>query len=243
MLEEVDIFVPKNERFYSHFAAYDLEVMMKHVEYTQNNKLKWLSKHIPFCVGICSNIPGYKEPYVYIKDDMDDLVTNMISFLNKISNKSNMLCKQKWGYVFSKLDERQQQWIDIMSKCEKGLEYIQLNESEEYLCSTESNIADTISGYYDTEKQCVIYEKSLNDNFNLFDKARKASIMKSSKYAIESVKSLKLKFELYISKLPVLCFCSSNYDTVLISKKLAMKMELDKFYVIKKNIYIFMYGK
>ncbi len=95
MLEEVDIFVPKNERFYPYFAAYDLEAMMKHVEYTQNNRLKWLSKNIPFCVGICSNIPGYKEPYVYINDDMNDLVTNMISFLNEISSKSNMLCKQK----------------------------------------------------------------------------------------------------------------------------------------------------
>ncbi len=59
--------------------------------------------------------------------------------------------------------------------------------------------------------------------------------MKLSKYAIECVKSLKLKFEMYISKMHVLGFCSSNYDTVLVSKKLAMKMEFDKSgYVIKK---------
>ncbi len=64
--------------------------------------------------------------------------------------------------------------------------------------------------------------------------------MKSSKYAIESIKSLKLRFEVYISSMPVLGFCSSNYDTVLTSKKLAMKMELDKSgYVIKKtNTYL-----
>ncbi len=115
-----------------------------------------------------------------------------------------------------------------MSKCEKDLEYKRLNDSEQYLPIMERNIVDTISGYYDIQKQCLIYEPSLNDNFNLFDKARKVSIMKSGKYAIESVKSLKLKFELYISKMPVLGFCSSNYDTVLISKKQAMKMELDK---------------
>ncbi len=73
-----------NESVYPYFAAYYLEAIMKHVEYTQNNKLKWLSKHIPFCVGICPNIPGYKEPHVYINDNMDDLVTNMISVLNEI---------------------------------------------------------------------------------------------------------------------------------------------------------------
>ncbi len=119
MLEEVDIFVPKNERFYPYFTAHDLEAMMKHLEYTQNNKLKWLSKHVPFCVGIYSNIPGYKEPYVYINDDMDDLVTDMTSFLNEIPSKSNMLCMQKWGYVFNKLDEKEHQWKNILSKCKK----------------------------------------------------------------------------------------------------------------------------
>ncbi len=46
----------------------------------------------------------------------------------------------------------------------------------------------------------------------------------------------------YISPLPVLWFCSSNYDTVFISKKLAMKMDLEQSgYVIKKiNTYLYM---
>ncbi len=144
------------------------------------------------------------------------------------------MCRQKWGYVFNKLDEKKQQWKDILLKCEEHFEHEELNESDRCLANLESNIADTISGSYDIEKQCVIYCPSANVNFNVFDKARKVSIMKSSKYAIEFVKRLKLKFELYISSMLVLGFCSSNYDTVLISKKLAMKMELDKSeYVIK----------
>ncbi len=57
--------------------------MMKNVTYTQNNKLKWLAKHILFCFAVCSNIPGYKEPYVYINDDMDELVDNMVLYLNE----------------------------------------------------------------------------------------------------------------------------------------------------------------
>ncbi len=140
---------------------------MKHVEYTQNNKLKWLSKQIPFCVGICSNIHGYKEPYVYINDDMDDLVTNMISFLNEISSKSNMLCRQKCRYVFNKLDEKKQKWKDILLKCEEHFEHEELNESDRCLPNLESNIADTISGSYDIGKQCVIYCPSAYVNFNV----------------------------------------------------------------------------
>ncbi len=94
MLEEVDVYVPQNERYYPHFASYNLEAMMMHVKYTQNNKLKWLAKHIPFCFGVCSNISGYKQPYVYINDDMDELVDSMISYLNQMSANSKLVCEK-----------------------------------------------------------------------------------------------------------------------------------------------------
>ncbi len=69
--------------------------MMMHVKYTQNNKLKLLAKHVPFCFGVCSNISGYKQPYVYKNDDMDELVDNMISYLNQMSAKSKLVCEKK----------------------------------------------------------------------------------------------------------------------------------------------------
>ncbi len=67
----------------------------------QNNKLKWLSKHIPFCVGVCSNIPGYEKAFVYINDDMDiDMMfADMIAYLNKMSIKSKTLCSQYVQYL------------------------------------------------------------------------------------------------------------------------------------------------
>ncbi len=34
MLEDVDVYVPQNERYYPHFASNDLEAMMMHVKYT-----------------------------------------------------------------------------------------------------------------------------------------------------------------------------------------------------------------
>ncbi len=75
---QVGIYGTKNEIFYPYFTSYDIKAIVMHVTYTQNNKLKWLAKHIPLCFGLCCNIPGYKEPYVYINDDMDELVDNMI---------------------------------------------------------------------------------------------------------------------------------------------------------------------
>ncbi len=210
--------------------------MMMHVKYTQNNKLKWLPKHFPFCFVICSNISGYKQPYVYINEDMDELVDNMISYLNQMSAKSKLVCEKKWHFVFKQLNCKEEEWKDLLKKCEEYLEHNNTDQSDRDIYNVDDNTPDGLIWEYDTKSQSIIYKPNTMTNFYMYTTARKRSIAKSCKYAIESIKKLKVKFEQYVSRMPVLGFCSSIYDMILISKKLAMKMDLNKIgYVIKKK--------
>ncbi len=178
LLEENDIYVPKPDRFYLYFASYDLEAMMKHVSYAQGKKLRWVSKHVPFCVGVCSNIPGFRSGSVCINDDMDELVGKMILFLNEMSTKSKMLCEKKWVGVLYQLSCKEEEWSRLLHKCEESI-------VEEHGSSQPDIVLD---GVYDFDSCCVVYKPSDIIDFKIFDKARKLSIRKSCKHAVEGVK-------------------------------------------------------
>ncbi len=44
---------------------------------------------------------------------MDELVDNMIFYLNEMLTKSKILCEEKWVSVFKKLNGKEQQWKDL----------------------------------------------------------------------------------------------------------------------------------
>ncbi len=128
------------------FTCYDLKAMLKQIGYTQNNKLKWISQHIPFCVGICSNIPGYEKPFVYINNDMDMLVDNMIAFLNEMLIKSKIMCQ--WGISLKKLNCKEAEWKDVMGQCREELINWDLNSDHNSHGNVEndmSHITGTLS--------------------------------------------------------------------------------------------------
>ncbi len=152
-----------------------------------------------------------------------------------MSAKSKILCEKKWAGVFYQLMCKEQEWNHLLRKCEESI--VKEQGSDQF---------DTVvlDGVYDFDSCCVVYKPCNIIDFKIFDKIRKLSIIKSCKHAVEGMKRARIMFEQYVLRLLVLGFCSSNYDTVLISKKHAMKMELDKTrYVIKKNQFIFVHRK
>ena len=99
-MEEVGIYVKPSERLFPFFECYDIEATIKEIAYCQGKRLRWIARHLPFCVSMCSNIPGFCDGMVYINEDMDALVDNMISFLNRMSQKSKELCTEEWLYIY-----------------------------------------------------------------------------------------------------------------------------------------------
>ncbi len=128
--------------------------MLKHIAYTQNNKLKWICKHIPFCVGVCSNIPGYQKAFVYINDDMDMMVGKMIAYLKEMSIKLKMVL------------------------CGEDLLNSDLNSHHYSHANVETNMSHIIGVYYDLQSECMIYNPTYITNFGLFGKEKKMYIVK-----------------------------------------------------------------
>ena len=84
-LEEFDIVVPPDERTYPWFAVYDFEAILSRLEEEPPTpQLKWLRRHDPISVSVASNVTGFSD---------------------KIYEEA----KQKWKYVFDKLEERFQE--------------------------------------------------------------------------------------------------------------------------------------
>ncbi len=87
-------------------------------------------------------------------------------------------------------------------QCEQHLKHNDPNESDDNITNLDDIPADNVSGECDTQSHCIMCKPSSITNFDVYTTARKRSIVKSCKYAIESVKSLKVKFEQYISRMP-----------------------------------------
>ncbi len=144
------------------------------------------------CSILCGCLCGFRSSSVFINDDMDELVGKMILFLNEMSAKS-----KKWAGVFYQLNCKEEEWNHLLHKCEESI----VEEDG-------SNQPDTVvlDGVYNFDSCCVVYKTSDIIDFKIFDKARKLSIIKSCKHAVEGMKRARTMFEQYVSRLPVLGF-------------------------------------
>ena len=48
----------------------------------EDKKLEYLREHIPVSVSVCSNVPGYTEPKCFINLDPDQLVQDMLDYMD-----------------------------------------------------------------------------------------------------------------------------------------------------------------
>ena len=64
-LEDVGFFVPLDQRHYPFYCCYNFESILSQNDLPENGeKLSFSSKHIRLSVGIASNIPDFRIPFV-----------------------------------------------------------------------------------------------------------------------------------------------------------------------------------
>ncbi|KAJ8311825.1 hypothetical protein KUTeg_010638 [Tegillarca granosa] len=102
-LEHYNIDVPVTDRTFPWFIVYDFEAMLEKVDQDQTPYLKWTRKHIPISVSVCSNVPGYTEPFCIVDENCDQLVSSMVSYMHEISSKVLELAGARWDWIFEKL--------------------------------------------------------------------------------------------------------------------------------------------
>ena len=86
-LEDIDVFVPHDQRHYPFYCCYDFESILSQNNLPENGeKLSFTSKHIPLSVGIASNMPNFEDPICFVSEGNETvLVQKMVDYMVGIS--------------------------------------------------------------------------------------------------------------------------------------------------------------
>ncbi len=111
-LEDVGITTVPEQRFFPWFATYDFEALLERVEDDEGSsaKLTWERKHRPIAVSVASNVEGFTEPVCFVEENVDVLLSSMMTHLKTISQKSQQLATGKWRQVKEQLQRLLEQW-------------------------------------------------------------------------------------------------------------------------------------
>ena len=109
-LEEWNIFVAPEKRFYPWFAVFDLEAVLVPEEPRADSKKKLINCHKAICVCICSNVPGFEKEHFILNEDKSDLIEAMCEYLTRISIECQNLAKNRWKDVFQAITKLENKW-------------------------------------------------------------------------------------------------------------------------------------
>ena len=104
-LEDIDVFVPHDQRHYPFYCCYDFESILSQDDLPENGeKLSFTSKHIPLSVGIASNIPNFEVPICFVSEgNKTVLVRKMVDYMEKLSDAAYAILQERYEYVFDAL--------------------------------------------------------------------------------------------------------------------------------------------
>ena len=207
MFQNLGLRVEKELEFYSYFAVYDFESVLKKIPdpegLDEETNTRWTTENEPICVSVASNVPGYENPYCIIDRDSDNLVKLMCDRLELIQTEASKLAHQRWESVFRDLDA-------LKSELPRG-RYVPADEDPEAE-EVEDPIEMILGGGDDFDQETV------------------------GKLHANRVESIYNKFNKYATVLPVLGYNSSRYDLNLIKKHLPKHLNLvtEADFIVKK---------
>ena len=236
--------VDKELQFYPYFAVYDFEAILKPIERPEGEEstgcTEWTTEHVPICVSVCSNVPGYTAPYAITDVDPDSLVKGMCDRLELIQIQAVAANAERWKSVTvalkSAADEYSKDLHDrLMDQVKATPAPVRPRYSEDRPHESSDEDSDD-----DDE-----YESDVEDpeESEPLPEVRDPPSMSSMEHVdaqfahTKRVERLKRKFEVYAEVLPVLGYNSSRYDLNLIKRYFPKHFNLtnDMKYVIKKT--------
>ena len=113
--------IPDEYRFYPFRATFDIECYLPKSCLTNTPKLTFNNDHKLMSISVCSNIPGYTDPFCLVSDgDSDELVRKFVVFLSLLSDVAYSLCLEKIAPLLETLEklesDRMQTEIDYSHK-------------------------------------------------------------------------------------------------------------------------------
>ena len=87
------------------FDIVDTEIEVEVNDSQAKGKTRFISLHSPISVSICSNVPGFTEPYHIMKSVSEKrLVVDMIQYMMKIQQSVRTILVQECKNLFEKLN-------------------------------------------------------------------------------------------------------------------------------------------
>ena len=112
--------IPDEFRFYPYRATFDIECYLPKSTLENTPKLTFNNDHKLMSISVCSNIPGYLDPFCLVSDgDTDMLVKKFVIYLSHLSDIAYSLCLEKVSPLLEKLES-----LDSM-RMQTELEYSQ----------------------------------------------------------------------------------------------------------------------
>ena len=97
--------IPPNDCHFPYNACFDFESLFDKQNLSQNaDQLSYEARHIPLSFGVSSNVPRFTESVCsVISSDENELVKELVHYLEGAADASYGILKQKFGYVFAAL--------------------------------------------------------------------------------------------------------------------------------------------
>ena len=94
--------------FFSYFTCYDFEDYFSHESLPENgSKISFEARHVPLSVGIATNVPNLENGVCFfINGDENNLLQNMLKYLEDAPNAAYEIMKRKFDCVLSIGDQR-----------------------------------------------------------------------------------------------------------------------------------------
>ena len=212
-LEHLGIVVPERDRLYEDFAVFDCEAMLRATDAGNSPKLKWLHKHECISVSVCSNVPDFKTPHCIVNENMAELVTSMLSYLEEIQKKAEERARTKWADALNSLSRLKQQLIEREGE--------EAGEGEQEVVEDQNDDDD---------------DDDEDDNDEVANRVKKRKSL-----MLRAVQKAESKFLTYVTTLPILGYNSARYDLNLLKSEVLKQLNLqDKgsFVIKKENVYV-----
>lgn len=128
---------------YVYVIVWDMEAMLKLIVNTSVSvsNTNYLGEHVPECIPIASNIPGYEEQYLFNKDPVK-LIKEFFQYLDKATAVASQLMKDQMAPLFNAIksaDEGIRYGVTVLNKKNEEVELepfsheeVQFPKIEEY---------------------------------------------------------------------------------------------------------------
>ena len=227
---------------YDKFATYDFESILESVTPDPNSKCKFTTKHKAISVSINSNIPDFNHPKHILNENLEQLITHMITYLKEIAEHNAILMLKKFENVFEQLDKLIDKFSDFdRQKMNVVPDTDQCNVGFDFESSSEEE-GEYDSDFIDETEYFTAYPNPYLDQTSKNNSIKNKVDRKPNRHVQNALINLRNSVLKFCKQLPVLGFNSSRYDLNLVKSKIlkCLNMHKDKqAFVIKKcNAYL-----